>query len=165
MYISKGGRVTLIKSTLANLPTYYMSLFPLPASIANRIVKLQRNFLWGGLGEEFKFHLVSWSKVCALIYKGGLGIKNLLVFNRNLLGKWFWCYGIERDAWWRIAIDSKYGSLWGGWCSLLSLQEPLGWGCRRTLEKVGTPQDLLDLWWGMGLGLDFGMIYGVGIRF
>jgi hypothetical protein len=59
IYMSKGSRVTLIKSALANLPTYYTSLFHLPASVANCIEKLQRDFLWGGLGEEFKFHLVS----------------------------------------------------------------------------------------------------------
>ena len=39
-YLSKGGRVTLIKSTLSNLPTYFLSLFPIPASVANRIEKL-----------------------------------------------------------------------------------------------------------------------------
>jgi hypothetical protein len=44
------------------------------------------------------------------------------MFNRALLGKWLWRYGIEREAWWRIAVDSKFGSLWGGWCSL----EPAG---------------------------------------
>jgi hypothetical protein len=51
-----------------------------------------------------------------------------------------------------------------GWAVLsLSLQEPLGWGCERTLEKVGRhSQAFLELWWGMGLGLDFGIIYGVG---
>jgi hypothetical protein len=122
MYLSKGGRVTLIKSTLANLPTYYMSLFPLPVSVANRMEKLQRDFLWGGLGDEFKYHLVSWSKVCSPVSMGGLGIRNLLMFNRALLGKWLWRYGREREAWWRIAVDSKYGSVWGGWCSL----EPAG---------------------------------------
>jgi len=40
MYLSKGGRVTLIKSTLSNLPTYFMSLFPLPTGVANHIEKL-----------------------------------------------------------------------------------------------------------------------------
>jgi len=29
-----------------------------------------------------------------------------------------WRFGIERDAWCRVAVDSKFGSLWGGWCSL-----------------------------------------------
>jgi len=58
MYLSKSGKVTLIKSTLSNLPTYFLSLFPLPTSIANCLEKLYRDFLWGGLGEFFKFHLV-----------------------------------------------------------------------------------------------------------
>ena len=30
MYLSKGGRLTLLKSTLSNLPTYYLSLFTIP---------------------------------------------------------------------------------------------------------------------------------------
>jgi hypothetical protein len=41
MYLSKGGRVTLIKSALSNLPTYFMSLFSLPVGVANRLKKLQ----------------------------------------------------------------------------------------------------------------------------
>jgi len=72
------------------------------------------------LGEESKFHLVRWSKVCSPISDGGLGIRNLLLFNHALLG--LWRYGIEREAWGRVAVDAKYGSLWGGWCS----REPVG---------------------------------------
>ena len=34
MYLSKGDRLALIKSTLSNLPTYLLSLFPIPASVA-----------------------------------------------------------------------------------------------------------------------------------
>ena len=52
LYLSKGGRVTLINSTLSNLPTYFLSLFPIPASVANHIARLQRDFLWRGLGDE-----------------------------------------------------------------------------------------------------------------
>jgi hypothetical protein len=34
-YLSKGGSVTLIKSTLSNLPTYFLSFFPIPVGVAN----------------------------------------------------------------------------------------------------------------------------------
>ena len=44
MYLSKGGRVTLIKSILSNLPTYFLSLFPIPVFVAILIEKLQRDF-------------------------------------------------------------------------------------------------------------------------
>ena len=111
---SKGGRVTLIKSTLSNLPTYFLSLFPIPASVANRIARLQRDFLWGGLGDEPKFQLVDCSSVCSLLASGGLGIRNLRSFNVALLGKWLWRFGHERDALWRQVIEVKYGCDWGG---------------------------------------------------
>ena len=45
MSLSKGGRVTLMKSTFYNLPAYFMSRFPLPASVAYLIEKFQRDFL------------------------------------------------------------------------------------------------------------------------
>ena len=44
------------------------------AAVAYRLEKLQRDFLWSGLGEEFKYHLVSWSKICDPICSGGLAI-------------------------------------------------------------------------------------------
>jgi hypothetical protein len=48
LYLSKGGRVTLIKSILSNLPTYFLSLFLIPVRVVNRIKKLQRDFQFGG---------------------------------------------------------------------------------------------------------------------
>lgn len=50
LYLSKGGKVMLIKSTLSSLPTYFMSLFPIHVNVANCIEQLQRNFLSSGLG-------------------------------------------------------------------------------------------------------------------
>ena len=60
LYLSKGGRLTLLKSTLSSLPTYYLSLFTIPWHVGNKIEKLQRDFLWG----DSKAHLVGWDKVC-----------------------------------------------------------------------------------------------------
>jgi hypothetical protein len=45
MYLSKGARLTLINSALSNIPTYYLSLFPIPVRVANRLDKIQKDFL------------------------------------------------------------------------------------------------------------------------
>jgi len=51
-----------------------------------------------------------------------------------MLGKWPWHYGIERDVWWRVVVDSKYGSSWGGWCSL-ELAGAYGVGVWKNIRK------------------------------
>ena len=45
LYLSKGDRLTLLKSTLSNLPIYYLSLFTIPVVVADRLEHIQRNFL------------------------------------------------------------------------------------------------------------------------
>ena len=126
LYLSKGGRVTLIKSTLSNLPTYFLSLFPILASVASRIARVQRDFLWGSLGDEPKFHLVDWSTVCTLLALGGLGIRNRRTFNVALLGENFQCSFIREvvmEIWARkgcsmASSDRGEVWLWLGWLVL-----------------------------------------------
>jgi hypothetical protein len=89
----------------------------MPASVVLHIEKLQRDFLWGGLGEEKRFHLLRWDKVCLPLQNGGLAIKNLRLFNQALLGKWLWRFGKERDHLWRKVIEAKYDCFRGGWCT------------------------------------------------
>jgi hypothetical protein len=69
------------------------------------------------LTEEFKFHLVKWSQICSPLQFGGLGVRNLCKFNQALLGKWLWRFATEKEAFWRLVVEAKYGSLNGGWCS------------------------------------------------
>jgi len=57
-YLSKGGRLTLIKSVLSSIRTYFLSLFPLPTLVAKMLEAIKRKFLWGSFGSDFKFHLV-----------------------------------------------------------------------------------------------------------
>ena len=95
IYLSKGGRLTLLKSTLSSLPTYSLSLFLIPISVGKQIECIQRNFLRGGIGETHKHHLVSWDNVCSPIRYGGLRVRHLIPFNRALLGKWLWRFGLK----------------------------------------------------------------------
>ena len=87
LYLSKGGRLTLLKSTHSSLSTYYLSLFTVPKTVAGRLERVQRNFLWGSSKECFKYPLVAWEKVCLPLELGGLGIRKLVSFNQALLGK------------------------------------------------------------------------------
>ena len=59
LYLSKGGRLTLLKSTLSSPPAYFLSLFTIPTHVAKKIEKLQRDFLWG----DPKTHLLGWKKI------------------------------------------------------------------------------------------------------
>jgi hypothetical protein len=105
----------LVKSTISSLPVYFLSLFPIPASANRRIEKLQREFLWGGMGDVVKFPLVNWKTVCQALYCGGLGVKNHTVLNQALLGKWLWCFMMEHDSLWKQVVVTKYGYETGSW--------------------------------------------------
>ncbi|RVW40956.1 putative ribonuclease H protein [Vitis vinifera] len=81
-FISKGGRITLIRSTLASMPIYLMSLMCIPRVVRLRLEKIQRDFLWGGGALEKRPHLVKWDVVRSHKMKGGLGIRNFSILNR-----------------------------------------------------------------------------------
>jgi hypothetical protein len=117
LYPSKGGRLALLKSTLSSLPTYFLPLFTIPVSVARRLERLQRNFLWGDLGEVSKHHLVRWEVVCSPVKDSGLGVRKPVDFNKALLGKWLWRFGLEEHCLWRCVLVEKYSLCTGGWCT------------------------------------------------
>ncbi|KAJ9674856.1 hypothetical protein PVL29_024033 [Vitis rotundifolia] len=117
--------LTLIKSTLASMPIYQMSIFRMPKIVARRLEKVQRDFLWGGGSVEGKPHLVKWEVVCSEKDKGGLGLRKLAVLNKTLLGKWIWRYAHDKNNLWKQVITAKYG------------QEGLGWRSKKANGAVG----------------------------
>lgn len=62
-YLSLGGRLTLVNTVLDALPSYMMSLFPIPAKVTKRLDAIRRNFLWQGSEDKRKYHLVKWEKL------------------------------------------------------------------------------------------------------
>ena len=47
--------------------------------------------------------------------KGGLGVRNLAVMNKALLGKWAWRFVVEDNLAWKEVIKLKYQVEEGGW--------------------------------------------------
>ncbi|RVX10791.1 LINE-1 retrotransposable element ORF2 protein [Vitis vinifera] len=150
-FISKGGRLTLIRSTLASMPTYLMSLLRMPRVVKLRLEKIQRDFLWGGGALEKRPHLVKWAVVCTHKKMGGLGIRNLSILNRALLCKWSWRFAVERDSYWKLIISTKYGVERGGW-STCGAREGHGVGLWKEISKEAGSKDawVADYWDQMG---------------
>ncbi|CAJ2672826.1 unnamed protein product [Trifolium pratense] len=109
--LSIGGRITLINSVLSSLPLYFFSFYKAPRCIINKLVRIQRNFLWGGGLEDKKLCWIKWEQVCIPKDKGGLGVKDLELFSMALLCKWKWRCLNEKNAFWFDLLCYRYGSL------------------------------------------------------
>ncbi|CAN0921494.1 Putative ribonuclease H protein At1g65750 [Linum grandiflorum] len=138
-HLSFGGRMVLIKSVLSSLPVYFLPIFRAPATVVKTIERIQNHFLWTGISEVSKMHWVSWDTVKTPMKRGGLGIADLEGLNKALLGKWLWRFGVEREAWWRILIEEKYGlergSEWRSTCFGISFGWSVWvWICKMSAE-------------------------------
>ncbi|RVW86687.1 LINE-1 retrotransposable element ORF2 protein [Vitis vinifera] len=123
-----GLKINLEKSTISGLPlggnpktigfwdpVLLPSLFKIPVSIASKIEKMQRDFLWSGAGEGKRDHLIRWEVVSRPREMGGLGFGKTSMRNSALLGKWLWRFPRERSGLWHKVIASIYGTHPNGW--------------------------------------------------
>ncbi|KAK3188114.1 hypothetical protein Dsin_027675 [Dipteronia sinensis] len=108
-FLSKSGRLVLIKAVLSNIPTYYMSVFKMPIEVTQKIERLQWEFFWGDGIEKRKIHTADWDTVCMSKSKGGLGIGRIVDKNAGLLAKWIWLFGCEEHSLWKKILCAKYG--------------------------------------------------------
>ena len=133
----------MIKSVLPLIPLFFMSLFKLLLVVAEKLVQLQRNFLWEWGSDGRKIAWVSWKKVCEPRDYGGLGVIDLRKFNLALLGKWIWRLGTDKGGLWKEIIVSKYG----------------GWRNLRGVGKIRKGslwwKDLMEVWASEGWGRSF----------
>ncbi|KAF5793118.1 putative RNA-directed DNA polymerase [Helianthus annuus] len=131
--LSFGGRVTLIKAVLGNLPTYFFSLFNAPVEVLKRLEKIRRKFLWGGCLENNKVSWVPWFKVIAPVEQGGLGIGSLTATNKALMVKWCVRFKNESSHFWVRVIKAIHegirgkspiplkGSIGGVWKNIVNM--------------------------------------------
>ncbi|WJX46635.1 beta-amyrin 28-monooxygenase [Trifolium repens] len=108
-YVSLGGRIVLINAVLSSIPIFFLSYMKLPVKVWREVVKIQRNFLWGGLSLKRRISWVKWEDICRSKKEGGLGIRDLRVVNLSLLAKWRWKLLTNEDEVWKNVMVAKYG--------------------------------------------------------
>ena len=89
-FLSRAGREILIKAVAQAIPTYAMNCFKLPKTWCEEINSLIARYWWGQKNEERKLHWIRWDKLCTAKPDGGLGFRNLHIFNMALLANQSW---------------------------------------------------------------------------
>ncbi|CAI8592592.1 unnamed protein product [Vicia faba] len=82
--------------------------FPLLKAVSKRIDVVCRTFVWTGKTDASKKSPVAWSKVCSPSKQGGLGLKNLVVWNQVTLLKCLWNICNKGDSLWVKWIHKVY---------------------------------------------------------
>lgn len=113
--LSHAGRLALIKSVLGSIPVYYMSLNKIPTHTIKELESPMRKFLWGTLDKDRYLSMVAWSKICMDVDEGGLGIRNLQLFNEALVLKLVWEMASNSEKLWTQVMRAKYCSRGGFW--------------------------------------------------
>ena len=82
---SQAKREVHIKVVIQAIPTFTMSYFKLPTTLCHDIESLVHKFWWGQRGDRRKGHWVKWDDLCQHKTQGGLGFKDLVMFNEAML--------------------------------------------------------------------------------
>ncbi|KAJ0818578.1 putative RNA-directed DNA polymerase [Helianthus annuus] len=108
-YLSFAGRMTLIKSVLGSLPSYFLSIYAAPKCVLKKLEKIRREFLWGKSDKGHKLRWVRWNWLLNSKKAGGLGVGSIQHFNFAMLVKWWWRFKKNPNQLWAKVVAAIHG--------------------------------------------------------
>lgn len=137
--LSKAGKEVLIKAVAQAIPTYAMSCFRLPTSFCDDVERIIRNFWWGTSNSVKDIPWKTWKDLCRPKSEGGLGFRDLKIFNNSLLAKQLWRLHCYPESLLARSLRARYfpsSSLWETGVGFNpSYAWRSSWGSRQDLER------------------------------
>ena len=99
------------KSVAQALPTYVMSVFKLPLTLCDDLMKHIWVFWWGAENGKWKIQSKPWEQMILPKSSGALGFKDLRLFNQALLARHVWRLVAFPDSLCARLLKAKYFSL------------------------------------------------------
>lgn len=132
--LSFAGRKQLLSSVIYGKANFWFSTFLLPKGCIKAIESLCARFVWNRNVTTRAVAKVSWSSVCLPKQEGGLGLRDLTIWNTSLCLNLIWLLHTENESLWAmwtktnrigdknfLSIDESKQTSWI-WKSILKLR-------------------------------------------
>jgi hypothetical protein len=102
------GREILLKSVAQAIPTYSMSCFLLPADTYKKMRQAIANYWWGSSADNRHIHWLRWERLTQPKTQGGMGFRDLKLFNLAMLGKQGWRLMVQLESLCARVLKGRY---------------------------------------------------------